>query len=117
MAPPRPTSWSRSRSAASRFSRLRPAASGTDHRLNIIDTPGHVDFTIEVYRSLKVLDGGIGVFCGSGGVEPQSETNWRYANDSEVARIIFVNKLDRIGADFYRVVKQIKTCSARTRWS
>ncbi len=78
------------------------------HRLNIIDTPGHVDFTIEVYRSLKVLDGGIGVFCGSGGVEPQSETNWRYANESEVARIIFVNKLDRMGADFYRVVKQVK---------
>ena len=79
-----------------------------DHQLNIIDTPGHVDFTIEVYRSLKVLDGGIGVFCGSGGVEPQSETNWRYANDSEVARIILVNKLDRIGADFYRVVEQIE---------
>ncbi len=79
-----------------------------DHRLNIIDTPGHVDFTIEVYRSLKVLDGGVGVFCGSGGVEPQSETNWRYANESEVARIIFVNKLDRLGADFYRVVKQVK---------
>ncbi|MDF9393480.1 MULTISPECIES: elongation factor G [Methylococcus] len=79
-----------------------------DHRFNIIDTPGHVDFTIEVYRSLKVLDGGIGVFCGSGGVEPQSETNWRYANDSEVARIIYVNKLDRVGADFYRVVKQIR---------
>jgi elongation factor G len=79
-----------------------------DHRLNIIDTPGHVDFTVEVYRSLKVLDGGVGVFCGSGGVEPQSETNWRYANDSEVSRIIFVNKLDRIGADFYRVVKQVK---------
>ena len=79
-----------------------------DHVLNIIDTPGHVDFTIEVYRSLKVLDGGVGVFCGSGGVEPQSETNWRYANDSEVARIIFVNKLDRIGADFYSVVKQVK---------
>jgi elongation factor G len=79
-----------------------------DHRFNIIDTPGHVDFTIEVYRSLKVLDGGIGVFCGSGGVEPQSETNWRYANDSEVARVIFVNKLDRVGADFYRVVKQVE---------
>jgi elongation factor G len=79
-----------------------------EHRMNIIDTPGHVDFTIEVYRSLKVLDGGIGVFCGSGGVEPQSETNWRYANDSEVARIIFVNKLDRIGADFYRVIKQVE---------
>ncbi|MFT5107546.1 MAG: elongation factor G [Pseudoalteromonas tetraodonis] len=78
------------------------------YRFNIIDTPGHVDFTIEVYRSLKVLDGGVGVFCGSGGVEPQSETNWRYANESEVARIIFVNKLDRIGADFYRVVKQVE---------
>ncbi|MEZ8142919.1 translation elongation factor G [Enterovibrio norvegicus FF-162] len=79
-----------------------------DHRFNVIDTPGHVDFTVEVYRSLKVLDGGIGVFCGSGGVEPQSETNWRYANESEVARIIFVNKLDRMGADFFRVVKQTK---------
>ena len=83
-----------------------------DHRFNIIDTPGHVDFTIEVYRSLKVLDGGIGVFCGSGGVEPQSETNWRYANDSEVARIIYVNKLDRTGADFYRVVDQIENILA-----
>ena len=79
-----------------------------DHRMNIIDTPGHVDFTVEVYRSLKVLDGGVGVFCGSGGVEPQSETNWRYANDSRVARLIFVNKLDRMGADFYRVVDQVR---------
>ena len=61
-----------------------------------------------MYRSLKVLDGGVGVFCGSGGVEPQSETNWRYANESKVARIIFINKLDRVGADFYRVVDQIK---------
>jgi len=78
------------------------------HRLNVIDTPGHVDFTVEVYRSLKVLDGGIGVFCGSGGVEPQSETNWRYANDSKVARLIFVNKLDRLGANFYRVTKQVQ---------
>lgn len=78
------------------------------HRLNVIDTPGHVDFTVEVYRSLKVLDGGVGVFCGSGGVEPQSETNWRYANESEVSRLIFVNKLDRMGADFYNVVDQVK---------
>ncbi len=83
-----------------------------DHRLNIIDTPGHVDFTVEVYRSLKVLDGGVGVFCGSGGVEPQSETNWRYANESEVARIIFVNKLDRLGADFLNVVDQVKNVLA-----
>jgi elongation factor G len=83
-------------------------------RLNVIDTPGHVDFTIEVYRSLKVLDGGVGVFCGSGGVEPQSETNWRYANDSRVARLIFVNKLDRIGADFYRVVDQVKNILGAT---
>ncbi|MEI8038045.1 MAG: elongation factor G [Verrucomicrobiota bacterium] len=79
------------------------------HQFNIIDTPGHVDFTIEVYRSLKVLDGGVGVFCASGGVEPQSETNWRYADDSGVSRVIYVNKMDRIGADFYKVVEQVKT--------
>lgn len=85
-----------------------------DHRLNVIDTPGHVDFTIEVYRSLKVLDGGVGVFCGSGGVEPQSETNWRYANDSGVSRLIFVNKLDRIGADFYRVIDQVENVLGAT---
>jgi elongation factor G len=84
------------------------------HRFNIIDTPGHVDFTVEVYRSLKVLDGGVGVFCGSGGVEPQSETNWRYANESKVARLIYVNKLDRIGADFYKVVEQVKKVLAAT---
>jgi elongation factor G len=85
-----------------------------DHRMNVIDTPGHVDFTVEVYRSLKVLDGGIGVFCGSGGVEPQSETNWRYADESGVARIIFVNKLDRLGADFFRVTDQVQNVLGAT---
>jgi elongation factor G len=79
-----------------------------DHRINIIDTPGHVDFTIEVERSLRVLDGAVAVFCSVGGVEPQSETVWRQADKYKVPRIAFINKMDRIGADFFRGVSMIK---------
>ena len=79
-----------------------------EHRINIIDTPGHVDFTIEVERSLRVLDGACAVFCAVGGVEPQSETVWRQANKYGVPRLAFINKMDRAGADFVRVVEQIR---------
>ena len=79
------------------------------HRINIIDTPGHVDFTIEVERSLRVLDGACVVFCAVGGVEPQSETVWRQADKYHVPRLVFVNKMDRSGADFQRVIEQIKS--------
>ena len=87
----------------------RPAPGALEHRINIIDTPGHVDFTVEVERSLRVLDGAVGVFCAKGGVEPQSENVWRQADKYNVPRMAFINKMDIMGADFYNAVEMIKT--------
>ncbi|HEX3021029.1 MAG TPA: GTP-binding protein, partial [Lachnospiraceae bacterium] len=83
-------------------------AGALEHRINIIDTPGHVDFTVEVERSLRVLDGAVGVFCAKGGVEPQSENVWRQADTYNVPRMAFINKMDILGADFYNAVDMIK---------
>ncbi|MEK6545116.1 MAG: GTP-binding protein, partial [Nitrospinota bacterium] len=79
-----------------------------DHSINIIDTPGHIDFTVEVERSLRVLDGAVGIFCAVGGVQPQSETVWRQADKYKVPRIAFINKMDRVGADFFGCIDQMK---------
>ena len=87
----------------------KPKPGALEHRINIIDTPGHVDFTVEVERSLRVLDGAVGVFCAKGGVEPQSENVWRQADTYNVPRMAFINKMDILGADFYNAVDQIKT--------
>ena len=87
----------------------QPKPGALEHRINIIDTPGHVDFTVEVERSLRVLDGAVGVFCAKGGVEPQSENVWRQADTYNVPRMAFINKMDILGADFYSAVEQIKT--------
>ena len=115
-APPSWTGWSRSASAASRSRPPRRPASGRgwtsnfpEHRINIIDTPGHVDFTIEVERSMRVLDGACMVYCAVGGVQPQSETVWRQANKYKVPRLAFVNKMDRQGANFFKVYDQMKS--------
>ena len=113
------TGWSRNRKEVSQSAattchwteqeNCKPKAGALEHRINIIDTPGHVDFTVEVERSLRVLDGAVGVFCAKGGVEPQSENVWRQADTYNVPRMAFINKMDILGADFYGAVEQIKT--------
>src|SRR5260363_368438 len=109
------TGWRRSRNAAlPSHQRQRQPSGGfannyPEHRINIIDTPGHVDFTIEVERSMRVLDGVCMVYCAVGGVQPQSETVWRQANKYKVPRLAFVNKMDRTGANFFKVFEQMRS--------
>ena len=107
--PPPWIGWNRNRSAASRSPRRPQLASGRIIRINIIDTPGHVDFTAEVERSLRVLDGAICLLGSVEGVEPQTETVWRQGDKYRVPRIIFVNKMDRVGADFFRCMDMVKS--------
>ena len=115
------TGWNRSRKEVSQSHQplqhvtghcrrtAKPKPGALEHRINIIDTPGHVDFTVEVERSLRVLDGAVGVFCAKGGVEPQSENVWRQADTYNVPRMAFINKMDILGANFYGAVEQIRT--------
>ncbi len=100
--------WSRKKNVVLLLLVAATTAAWKDHIINIIDTPGHVDFTVEVERSLRVLDGAVALFCAVGGVEPQSETVWRQADKYDVPRIAFVNKMDRVGADFYNVLDMIR---------
>jgi elongation factor G len=106
------TGWSKSRKEVLPLLQLLPKLPGNgkikEYAVNIIDTPGHVDFTVEVNRSLRVLDGVVFLFCAVSGVEPQSETNWRLADNYKVPRIGFVNKMDRSGADFFNVVNDVR---------
>lgn len=102
MADPKWTGWNKKKRGIT-ITSAATTCQWNDHKINIIDTPGHVDFTVEVERSLRVLDGAVALFCAKGGVEPQSETVWRQADKYKVPRLAFVNKMDIVGADFFRL--------------